>query len=271
MNSIDITGCIVTYHNPIEDLYRAIDSFFDSSINLSKSMVIVDNSRNDTLISDIKSKYQNNQDIHFVKNDKNLGFGTGHNIGYKFFKTINIESKYHAIINPDVFIHYDCLDNMFDFMEQNQDIGMSVPKMLNSDGTIQMLNKEFPNVFDLFIRRFLPSFILKIPYFQNRYNKYIRMQFGYNDIVDVPCASGAFMFFRSDLYSQICGFDENIFLHLEDAEISKRLWDVSKIKFLPNAVITHKWKRDNHNSIKITIITIKSAIYFFKKHGWKFW
>lgn len=42
-----------------------------------------------------------------------------------------------------------------------------------------------------------------------------------------------------------------------------------KSVYYPYAAVTHKWARGPHKSFKLTWINIKSAIFFFKKRGWR--
>jgi GT2 family glycosyltransferase len=143
------------------------------------------------------------------------------------------------------------------------------PKILNEDGSIQYLNKRLPTVFDLFARRFLPIWMQDIPAIKRRMEYFIMKDCGYESIQNVPFVSGCFMLFRKKVLDQIGFFDENYFLYLEDTDISVRANEITKAVYYPDAVITHTWSRESHRSMRFTFITIKSAIYFFKKWGWR--
>ncbi|MNF08833.1 hypothetical protein D3C80_2093510 [compost metagenome] len=58
-------------------------------------------------------------------------------------------------------------------------------------------------------------------------------------------------------------------MYLEDADITRRVNQISKAVFFPEARIIHAWERGAHKSVKLAIITIKSMITYFRKWGWK--
>ena len=90
----------------------------------------------------------------------------------------------------------------------------------------------------------------------------------YNKEFVIPYATGAFMFFRGSILKRLGGFDENIFMYLEDADITRRLNKISKCVFYPYDKVVHLWAKGSHKSLKLTLINIKSAVYYFNKWGW---
>src|SRR6185369_891466 len=142
----DCTASIVIYNNPPDMIRKAIESFLSCSLEIE--LHIVDNSQTQALksaLDDLPIKY------HFY--GSNAGYGRGHNL------VINkgLNSRYHIIINPDIIIAPSTIESLCSFMDKNLDIGMVCPKVLNEDGSLQPLNKRYPTVFDLFVRRFLPK------------------------------------------------------------------------------------------------------------------
>lgn len=91
--------------------------------------------------------------IIYIFNNANLGFGKGHNIALR--KSIEENISYHLVLNPDVYFEEGVLEELYNFMEENQDVGLVMPKVLYSDGRLQHLCKLLPTPFDLFGRRFL--------------------------------------------------------------------------------------------------------------------
>jgi hypothetical protein len=94
---------------------------------------------------------------------------------------------------------------------------------------------------------------------------------GYNKIMRLDYASGSFMVFRSDIYKELKGFDDSFFMYLEDADITRRVNQISKAIFYPEARVIHAWERSGHKSLKFAKITIQSMIIYFNKWGWKLW
>jgi GT2 family glycosyltransferase len=73
------------------------------------------------------------------------------------------------------------------------------------------------------------------------------------------------MFFRSDVFLQINGFDESFFLHYEDADITRRALEVSQNIYCKDSCITHLWQGNTHKDFKSWLITANSGI----KYLWK--
>jgi len=252
-----ITASIVTYNNNYEELNKAMVSLL--YINNLKKIYISDNSYNEN----IKSWFNDERIIYF-HNRKNIGFGAAHNIAIK--KAIDYNSDYHIVANPDVYFNKGNVEKIINYMENNIDIGLSMPKILYPDGQIQYVCKLLPTPFDLFIRVLLNKYNLKM---FKKHNEIFEMRFTkYDHVINVPYISGCFMIFRTKVLKEIGFFDENIFMYLEDADITRRILRKYKTIMIPEAFVYHKWNKGTYKSFKLKLITIKSAIYYFNKYGW---
>ena len=152
---------------------------------------------------------------------------------------------------------------MYEYMEEHPEIGLLTPLVKFPDGRIQYLCKRNPTLWDLFIRLVLPRC------FKNRQDYFMMKNTGYNTEFEVEYATGCFMFFRTSVFKELGGFDPNFFLHFEDADITRRVNQVSKTVFFPYNYVLHDWQRGSHNDYRIMWITIKSAMYYFQKWGLK--
>ncbi|STO32264.1 dTDP-Rha:alpha-D-GlcNAc-pyrophosphate polyprenol, alpha-3-L-rhamnosyltransferase [Fusobacterium necrogenes] len=253
-----ITGSIVTYNNNIEELRKAISSFLNT--NLDIKLYISDNSEIDTI-----KEICRDQRIEYIFNNSNKGFGYGHNIAIK--KAEKENSKYHFVINPDIYYEEGQLEKMVDFLEKNENVALMMPKILHLNGEIQYACKLLPTPFNLFSRAFLPSWkwVKKI-------NDNYEMRFtNYDKTIEVPYISGCFMGFRTSVFKEIGYFDDNIFMYLEETDISRRISIKGyKTVMYPETQIFHKWERGTYKSKKLRNITIQSSIYYFNKYGWFF-
>lgn len=259
--SDDVIVSIVTY-NSKDTIKETVESVLNNTSNITFKIVIYDNASRDSTIDIIESV--GSDKVVIIKSEKNMGFGYGHNQVIKQF-----EAKYYLIYNPDLRVKNNVIKEMLDYMEKNPTVGMATPKITYPNGEIQFLSKQNPTVFDLFVRRFLPKPLKSL--FKDREDWFQMKNTGYNQEFVVPYATGCFMFYRAEVLNKIKGFDENIFLHLEDADISRRTNQISKCMFYPYNSVEHLWARGSHKSFKQTLMTIKSAIYYFNKWGWKFY
>lgn len=257
VQQLDCTASIVVYNNPHIMLRRAIESLLSCSLNIE--LHIVDNSPTPAIKSslvDLPVKY------HFY--GCNAGYGRGHN------KALDesSDSKYHVVVNPDITVAPSAIETLYAFMDANHDIGIVCPKVLNPDGTTQHLNKRYPTVFDLFIRRFLPKLLL--PLFQKRLDNYEMKSVGYDSVCNVEFTTGCFMFCRKSALRQVGGFDPRYFLHLEDCDLGRMVQKAGyRTVYFPWATVTHEWGREPHKSYRMAFVMIVSMFRYFNKWGWK--
>ena len=88
--------------------------------------------------------------------------------------------------------------------------------------------------------------------------------------MNVPVLSGCFMFLRTSALKDVGLFDENIFMYLEDTDLSRRIHTKYKTIFYPKVQITHEYAKESNKSKKLLKYHIQSAIYYFNKWGWVF-
>lgn len=252
------TASIVLYNNPIPMIEKAVKSVLSTSLHLN--LYLIDNSPNNHLqtLADIDSR------IIYLHNPSNPGFGAAHNIPIK--KSIETNSKYHLVLNPDVYFDPGVLESIVSYMDQHIDTGLLMPKVLYTDGKTQYIAKLLPTPWDLFARRFIP-----VKSYLNKLNqRYSLTFFDYNSTVEIPFISGCFMFIRTDVLKQIGFFDERYFMYLEDADLSRRIGTVSKTVLFPEVSIYHEYERGAHKSLKLLWIFIRSVFTYFNHYGWFF-
>ncbi|RRD40768.1 glycosyltransferase family 2 protein [Leptotrichia sp. OH3620_COT-345] len=268
----DMTGSIVTYNTEREDLKKVIGSFLNTDLNIK--LWISDNSPSEKIKNEIKELIQEieeeynikniNDKIEYIFNNSNRGYGAGHNSVIEKFG--NEMSKYHLILNPDIYFEIGTLEKLFKYMEEHPKIGQIMPKVKYPNGEIQYLCKLIPTPLNLIFRRFFPLKKIK----EKMDYDYEMKWSGYDKIMEVPILSGCFMFFRTEKLVSLKGFDERFFMYLEDYDLSRRMNEISETVYYPYAEIVHNHAKESYKSPKMTKIHIKSAIKYFNKWGWVF-
>ena len=255
-----LSASIVLYNTKIDELKKVINSYF--AYKAEKQLFLVDNSPTDKL-KDIVEMYPNN-DIYYIFNNENMGYGKAHNIGIK--KSIEQELPYHIILNPDIIIEEGTLEKLTSYMEQHPEIGNIMPKIIYPNGELQYLCKLLPSPIDLIFRRFIP-----FKKWKDTINKRYELHaFEYDKIMNIPNLSGCFMFLRTEALKKIGFFDENIFMYLEDIDLNRRIHSQYKTIYYPDATVIHEHQKESYKSKKLLKAHIKSAIYYFNKYGWFF-
>lgn len=251
-----INASVVLYNSDIEQVKTLLDAICNCGD--VGNVYLVDNSPSDYLC-DLENYHHK---ISYIKNTKNIGYGSAHNIAIR--KTINAGIEYHLVVNPDVELDSEILSELETFMDNNCDIANVMPKVLYPDKTIQNLCKLYPTPLNLFLRRF-PLFKTYL----QKLNWVYEMQFlNFDEVQEIPMLSGCFMFLRTKSLERIT-FDENIFMYMEDFDLCRRLSvEGGKTVLYPQVSIIHHYEKASYKKLKLLMIHIKSAIYYFNKWGW---
>lgn len=251
----DLSASIVAYKNPANILAQAIHSFLSST--LESKLFLIDNSPTDEL------KYlAYDPRIVYIFNGRNIGFGAAHNLS---LRQVIDESRYHLVLNPDVYFDPGVVASLYRFMEENKEIGLTMPKVLYPDGKLQPVCKLLPSPKILIIRRFLNFMHTCLKKENYRYELH---QSGYDKIIDAPFLSGCFMFLRTEALKKVGLFDERFFLYTEDTDLSRRIHKHYRTVFYPGAVIYHYHERGSYKSVQLLWRNIRSAVKYFNKWGW---
>ncbi len=247
-----VTGSIVTYNN-ISTIAKTLETLFSETQDVDFKLYVVDNGSSDGTPEYIEENFPQ---VSVIRNKKNVGFGAGHNI------VINsIDSSYHAIINPDIVLNENAIKKMVDFMEENSDIGLLSPRICFPDGRDQILGKRNPQLKYLVASRLRgsePGKLLK---------EYAMLDCDLTKPIRIENATGCFMLLRTDLLKKIGGFDDGYFMYFEDADLARRVNEVSKCVYFPNAVVNHVWGRESKRNLKLMLVHIDSMFRYFRK--WK--
>jgi GT2 family glycosyltransferase len=178
--------------------------------------------------------------------------------------------RYLAVMNTDLRWDTEFFPRLLAWLQEHPEVSLAVPQIRDAHGEIQKLCKRDPTLLALLSRRFLPN-CLK-PGWLKRYDKwYVMEDHDYSEIFDVPYLSGCCMLMRSHDFQSVGGFEEDFFLYLEDADITRKLRSLGRCIHLPIASITHDWGRGNYKSIHLVLVNIHSAWVYFKKWGWQPW
>jgi len=271
-NHLNLSISMVVYKPNLLVLGRALSSL-SSAIqaagrqhSLTTILYLIDNSCDESWSNKVRpllATFQQNEmtDAQFIVSKKNGGYGQGNNLG--ILKSL---AKYHLVINPDVYVDTDSISNAISFLERNSTVSLLVPAVRGENNERHFLCKQNPTLFIMFLRGFAPLWLQNI--FRNKLDSFEMLSANYDANIDhIEYPTGCFMFFRGDLLRKIGGFDPDYFLHMEDADIGRRISSLGKITYVPEVSIIHLWARGSHRNLWIRWATIKSAFIYWKKWG----
>lgn len=259
----DISICIVIYKpdqdvlmTTLNSLATALETFSDSE---QFKLYIVDNSPtlsftadNHPIFSTIPSE--------IISGHGNVGFGRANNMVLN--RSIG---KYHLVLNPDVELSPSALWEAFSFMQHHETCGLLTPAARYPDGRRQFLCKQYPNLLDLFVRGFAPKSIQSL--LTKRLERYEMRKYTEQQIYwHPPIVSGCFMYFRSDVFQKLKGFDPRYLLYFEDFDISLRTAQIADIAYVPSVQIIHRGGNAAAKGWWHVGQFLRSALIFFSSH-----
>lgn len=176
---------IINY-NGASFIRECLDSLLESKLNVNLEVIVVDNNSSDESL-DILSEYSDR--VKVVKNYNNSGFSKGNNIASEY-----ATGDYYFLLNNDTKVFPDTIQKLYDYMIGYDDIGALVPKLLNSDRTLQAPGSIFGQW----------KFKSEVP-------------------INVSFVAGAALLMSKKVYDDINGLDENLFFYNDDIDLCKVL------------------------------------------------
>jgi GT2 family glycosyltransferase len=225
----EIGICIVT-RTSREQALSCLTSIYGETSGLDVDVVIVDNDSRDGTADDIRLKFPS---ARLIQNDQNLGFSRAVNQGLKV-----LNARYYLLLNPDAIILDRAIEKLIRFMDETPQAGICIPKVLNSDGTLQYQCRRGEarpwEVFSYFLglARLFPN--------DPRFTGYLLNHLDNDKISEVKAVSGSCMMIRREVVEQVGYLDERYFAYQEDTDYcfhARRAgW---KVYYAPVAQVTH--------------------------------
>jgi hypothetical protein len=195
-----------------------------------------------------------------LSSPRNLGYGSGNNLA---IRTSVMQHKYHLVCNPDITLGPGVLPMLYALMEDRPEVGLCMPRVVGTDGSVQHLCKRSPVAID-YLSRLLPP----RSWSQRRRFRMEMRDHSYEEEMEADCLSGCFMFFRSSVLAALHGFDERFFLYFEDFDLSRRSRRIATNLYYPRAQVVHVHAREHRRSWRVRMHFVLSAVRYFSKWGW---
>ena len=250
-----VSACIVAY-NGAQEVEQAVRSILANSPSCNLTFYVVDNASPDKSGEELQQAFSEAQQVEVICLPQNKGFGSGHN-------TVRdrLQSRYHAVINPDITVDSDVLGKLCAYLDEHPDVVMVTPQLRFPDGKVQYVAKRPPNFMALLARQ------LPLPFLKRYEDHYLMLDEDLTKAQEIGFCSGCFFVIRTEVFQKIGGFDEDYFMYVEDADITRRAMQCGKVVYLPDCYVFHAWHRSTRKSVKPFLIQLRSMGLYFKKWG----
>lgn len=252
----DIAAIIINY-NSSKLTQECINSIIDKTANtISFQIIVVDNCSEfaDYLLLKQFCDSHTFKKLQLVKSKINTGFGGGNMTGFHF-----ANANYVAFVNNDTLFLNDCFNILKSAIEKDNSIAVVGGQSYSETGKKMVAFDHFASITkELFGRDFLEKINPK---------KYPKRKSEYTNPVRVNYVQGSFMLVRASDFSEVGGFDTNIFLYYEETDLCMRLEKIRKSSYLiPSAKYIHYHGASTPQNIAIKTELKISLLYVIRKH-----
>lgn len=244
---------IITSYNTKEITRNCLESILKSLKNSLRQyeIIIVDNNSTDGSFELLKRYSSNYSNIRIIENKENVGFGKANNQGIRM-----AQSDYILFLNSDILVLEDAIEKLYNFYRQNEkSINFLGGKLLNENLTPQPSCGPFYTLPVLFVALFLRGDYWGI----TRYSP--------KNLRGVNWVSGACILTKKHYLNSINGFDENIFMYMDEVDLLYRAKKHAyRTFFYPNAKFIHLGSASSGNRKYPILQVFNGLMYFYKKH-----
>ena len=203
MNGNPLLSIVILSWNGQSLIKQNLDSIMKVFDREKYELIVVDNGSTDKTLEILKEY----PEIKLIKNEKNLGFAKGCNIGIE-----RAEGKYILLLNQDVECVDDAIGEMVKFLDKNNEYGAVAPQLLYPNGKVQISCRPF---YDW--KTYVMELLTFGKYKDNFYDHSKSQE------VDQPMAS--VLMIRGELLKKLGGLDDhpNFWLYFNDVDLSYRI------------------------------------------------
>lgn len=234
---------ITINYNSSENTINLLESL-GNQIDKDFGVIVVDN--NSDNVEKLMTYQTSETNIIYIKNDRNLGFSGGNNIGIR--KALQNEADWVLLLNNDTWVERLFIGRLRAYLEgKNGIIGLALDEKRDKTayaGQIQWLK---PTLFHITTRR-----VVMIKF------------------VDKSYAIGGAMLIHKNVFDKIGFLDENYFLYFEDADFCIRAKKAGiPITFLGEIKIFHSVSASTKKLGSAILLRYhyRNALYFNLKNG----
>ena len=209
-------------------------------------IILVDNASSDKTIEAVSNLKIPN--LKVIQNKENLGFSKGNNKGVK-----NAVGDFVLFLNSDTQVKDKGILKMADFLDNNKHVGILGGKLENANGTVQASAGKFYSIFNLLLLLIGGERIGLLKSSPSRISK-------------VDWVSGACLMVRRETFEKIGGFEEKLFMYMEDQELCFRAKKAGySTYYYPFVSLLHKEQGSSNRTFAIIHI-YEGILHFYSQY-----
>lgn len=257
---------VILNYNTWEMTLRCVESIFETC-KQNYTIYIVDNGSTNDSYHQIEKEYRNNEKVVVIKSE-NSGYARGNNNGIR--QALKDGYEIIAVTNNDVIFLEDSINQMYSFLERNENIAVAAPYILSPEGVLHNLPtlKKVSNKDYLLHHTRLEKILSKES--KRQYDQQYNLNS--NAIGDEPIPiykfSGCCFMAKREMLEGVGLFDENTFLYFEEDILCQKMEKSSyQAYFLPDSkIVHHHGLTTGKDNLFVDTEMLKSEMYFLAKY-----
>ena len=255
---VDISVVIVTW-NSLKYIRECLTTVDAGRGSLSMEVIVVDNASSDGTQEVVRREYPW---ACLIDSGDNLGFARGNNLGIA-----HSHGKYLALVNSDVNVPKDCFTSLFRFMENNADIGMAGPQLIDGNGNPGRSTMKFLTLWNVFCRAIVLD---RLPFARRLFGGFLMADLRANAPLDVDVLNGWFWMLRRSAVAEVGVLDHRFFMYGEDIDWSHRFHQGGwRVVLYPGAQAVHYGGGSSERTpVRLAVEREKANLQYWRKfHG----
>lgn len=245
---VELSIIIISY-NTSRLLDRCLATLIQSlkHVEFVYEIIVVDNHSSDKSIEMVRQNYKS---VRLIENQENVGFGKANNQGARL-----AIGEALLFLNSDIEVLDDAINKLLTFFKNTKQPVIVGGKLFNTDMTPQPSAGPAYTLKMIFTALFLKGDYTGL----TRYSP--------NTTKKVDWIMGACMMMSRRYFLDVGGFDEGIFMYMEEIDFEHRaVQKNATIYFYPDAHFIHVGAGSSNGRFAPILNVYRGFIYFYKKH-----
>lgn len=222
-----VVSAVIVSFNTRPLTTRCLRTLLPEITPFSSEVIVVDNGSADGSVAAVREEFPT---VRVIESGQNIGFGPANNLALR-----EAQGKYLLLLNSDAFPQPGAIGKLVNYLEEHPDVGVVGPRLLNTDGSMQLSCFRFPTPRQAWCENLWVSSMFPEHLVLGNYRRW-----PHDSEREVDWIVGACMLMRREVFEQVGGFDESFFLYAEETDWQRRMRDGGwEIAFTPAAVVTH--------------------------------
>lgn len=263
MNNLDLSVIVLSFNTKditgrCLDKLKVAKEYCEKRLKNKVRVIVLDNGSSDGSAQSIKSNYPW---VKLIASKENLGFSKGNNLAMG-----QSTGPFVLLLNSDVYVEEESLYKALAYFRVNLNCDVLGSRLNYPTGKLQPSAGNLPGpaniIFWILGLSLLPFINKLVPAFHPKGKKY------FTKAHQVGWIMGAFFMLRRKVFVSTGGFDEDLFMYMEEVEWCKRIKAARyKIWYVPTVSVIHLHGASSSFDLAPSFLNeLKGIKYYLLKH-----